>query len=205
MMLSRRPRGELVSAKRTAFASVSIALLGSLVVLSWGEGRIADRSFANDALAAQIAAANARLAGAPALQAQQLELRRRIRRSAGESSAAQPVARFLRDASRNAAVHHVVVTALAVDGAPLNAESNRSERNVPAAALPFQLSLEGEYRDVLAALRELSDLGVPAALELTSLVRTNPEAPRARLTATLRIVLDDFSAPWFDDVRPASL
>ncbi|MDB5092997.1 MAG: hypothetical protein JWO85_1098 [Candidatus Eremiobacteraeota bacterium] len=204
MILSRQPRGHAAT-KRTAFASVSIALLGSLVVVSWGESRIAERSFANDALAAQFAAANARLGSAPALQAQQLELRRRIRRTAGGSSAAHPVARFLRDASRNAGAHHVLVTALAADGAPLNAASGASERNVPAAALPFQLSLEGEYRDVLAALRELSDLGVPAALELTSLVRTNPEGPRARLTATLRIVLDDFTAPGFDDVRPASI
>jgi hypothetical protein len=42
-------------------------------------------------------------------------------------------------------------------------------------------------------------------LDLTSLVRTNPEGARARLTATLRIVLDDFTAPGFDDVRPASI
>src|ERR1700726_2359949 len=112
-MFSRQLSGKHVATKRTAFASVSIALLGSLVVVSWGEGRIAQRSFANDALAAQIAAVNARLAGAPALQAQQLELRRRIRRTAGGSSAAQPVERFLRDASRNAGAHHVVVTALA--------------------------------------------------------------------------------------------
>jgi hypothetical protein len=204
-MLLRQLGGDHVAMRRTAFVSISIALLGSLVVVSWGEGRVAERSFANDALAAQIAAANERLASAPALQAQQLELRRHIRRTAGGPSAAQPVARFLRDASRNAGAHHVVVTALAADGAPLNAPPSASDRNAPAAALPFQLSLEGEYRDVLAALRELSDLGVPAALELTSLVRTNPEGSRARLTATLRIVLDDFTAPGFDDVRPASI
>jgi hypothetical protein len=204
-MLSRRAPSRHAAVKRTAFASVSIALLGSLVAVSWGESRIADRGFTNDALAAQIAAANARLASAPALQAQQLELRRRIRRTGGGSSAAQPVARFLRDAWRNAAAHHVVVTALAADGAPPNTAQSGSERNVPAAGLPFQLSLEGEYRDVLAALRELSDLDVPAALDLTSLVRTNPEGARARLTATLRIVLDDFTAPGFDDVRPASI
>jgi hypothetical protein len=204
-MFSREPIGKHVATKRAGFASVSIAVLGSLVVVSWEEGRIAQRSFANDALAAQIAAADVRLAGAKDLQAQQLELRRRIRRTAGGSSAAQPVARFLRDASRNAGAHGVVVTALAADGAPLTAAPGASERNARAAALPFQLSLEGEYRDVLAALRELSNLGVPAALELTSLVRTSPEGPRARLTATLRVVLDDFTAPGFDDVRPASI
>jgi hypothetical protein len=204
-MVAEPRRVEHARRKRTAFASVSIALLGSLVAVSWGEGRIAERSFANDALAVQIAAANARIANAPALEAQQLELRRRIRRSAGESNAAQPVARFLRDASRAATAHRVVVTALAADGAPANAALGVSERNAPAAGLPFQLSLEGEYRDVLAALRELSDLGVPAALDLTSLVRTNPEGPRARLTATLRVVLDDFTAAGFDDARTASI
>jgi hypothetical protein len=198
-------RFEHVGRKRTAFASISIALLGSLIAVSWGESRIAERSFANDALAAQIAAANARLANAPALEAQQLELRRRIRRTAGGSNGAQPVARFLRDASRAAAAHRVVVTALAADGAPVNAALSASERNAPAAGLPFQLSLEGEYRDVLAALRELSDLGVPAALDLTSLVRANPEGPRARLTATLRVVLDDFTAPGFENAPPAPI
>src|SRR5260370_23423112 len=172
-MLAGQRRVQHVARKRTAFASVSIALLGSLVVVSWGEGRIGERSFADDARTAQTAAANAQLANAPALEAQQFELRRRIRRIAGGSNGAE-VARFLRDASRSAASHHVVVTALAADGAPMNGAVSASERNAPAAGLPFALSLEGEYRDVLAALRELSDLGVPAALGLTSLVRTNP-------------------------------
>jgi hypothetical protein len=198
-------RVEPFGRKRTAFASVSIALLGSLIAVSWGESRIVERSFANDALAAQIAAANAQLANGPALEAQQRELRRRIRRTSGGSNSAQPVARFLRDASRAASAHRVVVTALAADGAPVNAALSATERSAPAGGLPFQLSLEGEYRDVLAALRELSDLSVPAALDLTSLVRTNPEGPRARLTATLRVVLDDFTAPGTDDARTASI
>jgi Tfp pilus assembly protein PilN len=204
-MRAGQRRVEQVARKRTAFACVSIALLGSLVAVSWGEGRIAERSLANDALAAQIAAANAQLANAPALEAQQLELRRRIRRTAGGSNAAQPVARFLRDTSRAATARRVVVTALAADGAPVTAAVSANERNAPAAGLPFQLSLEGEYRDVLTALRELSDLGVPARLDLTSLVRTNPEGPRARLTATLRVVLDDFTTPGFDDARTAPI
>ncbi len=203
-MLQRQRRIRQVSVKRTAFASVSIAVLGSLVAVSWGEGRIADRTFANDALAAQIATADAQLARAPALEAQRVELRRRVRRSAG-SSEAQPITRFVRDASRSAAAHHVVLAALTADGAPMNAALTGSERKGAPAGLPFQLSLEGEYRDVLAALRELSDLGVPAALDLTSLVRTNPEGSRARLTATLRVVLDDFTASGFDDARTAPI
>jgi hypothetical protein len=113
------------------------------------------------------------------------------------------VARFVRDAARVVVSHRTTIATIAVSGAPLASapivnrtatagSSGTADSGVgadPLDAIVLDVTIDGRYADVLAAIRALSHTDVLASLDIASLARKNADAAEAMLTATLHVTL----------------
>lgn len=167
------------------------ALAGSLAVVEVGDRRVAERVDENARLRAGLLADRALADGAAALNARRARLRGELGAPLVFGDATSRSAAFVRETARIAAQHRTVVTSI-VPAVGVG--------NVPS----FDVALEGRYADLLATLRALARVRTPAAIELASLTRKNPNLPDATLIAALHAHLDSRNLADAADERAAS-
>ncbi len=173
-------------------ASVLIVLSSYAFVFRNGEGRIAERRAEEVRNLARIAADERALAERPQLEAEQHRLQVATRQVDLGLDTTHLVARFVNDAARAAAQHHVSIVAIAAAGtAPSSAD----------ATVALDCTAEGRYADVLATLRALSSTRVLASVDLTSLARRNAGAADATISAALHVVLERLGSPTLPDAH----
>jgi hypothetical protein len=185
--------------------AAAVACAASVAIARTAEANLAQR-------ADEIARLRAAVDADDALTRQRVSLEQRDRmvraRLAGlllpRDSTAR-VASFVHDAARISAAHRTVIAAIvpATLNRPVPAETARAASPSPSAAVPstaqddmaFDVTLDGQYADVLATVRGLASLTLPAAIDLTSIVRKSPGAPDTTVRSTIRVTLPDITAP----------
>jgi Tfp pilus assembly protein PilN len=173
-----------------AMCAVVCALLaGTIAIIEQSESRVATRAQANDLLLAQLNADERVVRELDATTRDQRRLRADLRRLVDADDPIPPMSRFLQDAARIVQAHHVTISAVSAAGmptasSPVLADSLENSQIV--------LTLEGPYIEVLSVTRRLSDLRVPAVVEIVSIVRAN--RPEGVVTATLHVALVRASA-----------
>ncbi len=141
---------------------------GTSGIVMLGERHIDDQTVMNDGLTASLAANDVTVRTRGSLLAARGRLRADLRRLEADSESAPIVARFVRDTARVAQEHHTTVASIAAPGSPL-APKDRAQA---IDAIPLAVTIEGHYTDVLAVIRALSSLPVPAEIDVVSIVRT---------------------------------
>jgi Tfp pilus assembly protein PilO len=168
------------------FCAVLVLLAGYACIFRVDEGRIEDRTAENAAIVGQLAADEARIRRRPELEAERVSLQERLRAVDLEADRTHLVAVFLRDAARIAARHHARISAVVAesDGASSPAA------HPPFQGIPLELTIEGRYADILAAIRDLSASRVLAGVEVASLTRKQTDLSRTTLTSAVRVVIE---------------
>jgi hypothetical protein len=166
-------------------AAACTLLAGTTVILAQSENRVAAQALANDRLLAQLNADELVVRAIDAVTADQRRLRAGVRRLTDADDPVAPTSRYLHDAARVVQTHHTTISSISAVNTPTVGLSAKAE---PFDATPIVLTLEGPYMEVLSVTRRLSDLRVPAAVEILSIVRTNQL--ESVVTATLRISLE---------------
>ncbi|HEY4442415.1 MAG TPA: hypothetical protein VGN14_18290 [Candidatus Elarobacter sp.] len=157
-----------MSGERAAAFAAVVVLAACITGYGASERRIGELGAANEAAASALAADAAALAARPALLASATRLRAALVSAPRGGGAAA----FLRDAARAAGARRTTIALIAAATKPST----------------FTLGLEGRYADVLATIRSLSRLQVPAALTVSALTRTSA-AGSATVAATLQVEL----------------
>lgn len=200
--MTATPRHRSGAAGVIWFAAFVVVLGGYVLAFRIVAVRIDERLDQITRSAERVRADERVVAERPRLEVEQAQLRARLSRVALDDDATRLVSRFVHDAARVAERHRTKVTAIAAAAAAAIAASNSGSIGVsssPSAsalpadrfqAIPLEVTLEGRYIDLLAALRELSATRVLASVELVSLVRKNIDAPDATLTAALHVALE---------------
>ena len=206
-----------IDANAVWFASAAVVFAAYALVLRPGEARVAERMDEIARTTAQLRAGERLLASQPQLEAE----RRRLAAMLGRIDATdttQLVARFVRDAARVAARHRALIVAIAASGTPpasaqphkaASAGTTEATEATGATAGPecvatLDLTIEGRYADVLAALRELSSAHVLAAVDVASIARKSADASDPTVSAALHVVLERID-PDRTDVRARSV
>lgn len=180
----------MTGAKLLRFAAVVVVLAAYAVVFRAGEARIAERLDENARIVERLRAGERTLASRTRVEARRAQLRDRLRAVELDAGRSALTARFVRDAARIAAAHHVTIPAIAATG-PQNAlAAAPNDANDPFESIPLDVTVEGRYADVLATLRALSTARVLAAVDVASLARKHADGPDATLTAALHVVLE---------------
>jgi hypothetical protein len=181
----------MTDAKLIRFSAVLIVLAGYAFVFRAGEGRLDGRIAENARIADQLRDGERTLASRTALIAVRARLREQLRSANVAADRSALVARFLRDAARIAADHHAAITTIAAgSAAPAIAEPTPSLRTAdPFEEIPFEMTVEGRYADVLATVRALPAGRVLASVDVTSLARKSAASADGTVTASLRVVL----------------
>jgi Tfp pilus assembly protein PilO len=180
----------MTDAKLLRFAAVVVVLAAYVFVFRAGETRIAERLDENARIVENARAGERTLASRPRLERRRIHLRDRLRAVALDDARSTLVARFLRDAARVAAAHHVTIPTITATG-PQNAlAAVPSEPADSLEAIPLEITVEGRYADVLATMRALSASRVLAAVDVASLARKHADGADATLTAALHVVLE---------------
>ena len=186
----------MTDAKLVRFAAVVVVLAAYVFVFRAGEARIAQRLDDNARIGDRVRAGERTLASRPRLESDRTRLRGELGAVELDAGRSALIARFLRDAARIAAAHHVTIPAItaattaAAGAAGTNAPSAAGE---PIEAMPLEIAVEGRYADVLATMRALSRTRVLAAIELASLARKHADGADATLTAALHVALERLS------------
>ena len=109
------------------------------------------------------------------------------------------VARFLRDAAALAQREHAAIASISVPAA-----SGRLQGRAEApASIELSVTVEGRYAAVLAVVRALSALHVPAGIDVVSIVRSSRPGA-ATVSAVLRVALGPIEPAQAIDVRDRS-
>jgi hypothetical protein len=178
--------------------AVLAALAASAVLVQACEQRIAERFDGNAQLRAAIAADVAAAAERAALSAQRNRLSRELGPVLSAQDATSRSAAFVREAAAIALGHHTRVTAVVSAERTSAVVLRPSSADDPKRGLAYEVTLEGRYADVLATLRALSQARFPAAIEIASLTRKNPNALDATLIAAFHVNLG-----WSSTTEPA--
>jgi hypothetical protein len=172
-------------------AGGAAALAGSLAVADLGSRRIEERLDENARMRAALLADRALADAVAALSARRAHLRDELGAALFSGDATSRSAAFFHEAARIAAQHRTSVTSI-----------------VPAvrvgSRLSFDLAVEGRYADLLATVRAFARLHAPAAIEVSSLTRKNPNLSDATLIAALHANLGAFDLTDAADERAAS-
>lgn len=182
----------MTDAKLVRFAAVVVVLAAYVFVFRGGETHIAARLDETARVAERVRAGESMLASRPRFEAERRRLRGDLRAVELDAGRSALVARFLRDAARIAAAHHATIPAITATGtspATTLATSVSSASNELLEAIPLEITVEGRYADVLAAMRALSRSRVLAAVDLASLARKHADGADAMLVATLHVAL----------------
>ena len=173
---------------------------GTFGILTLGERHLDGQRATNDGLAASLAADDVVLRTRGSLVAARARLHAELRQLETGGDSAPIVARFVRDAARIAQAHRTTVASIAAPGSPLASK----DRTHAIDTIPLAVTLEGRYIDVLAVIRALSRLPVPAEIDVVSVVRmTHPGA--VAVAAVLRVALrriDPVAMPRDAGARP---
>jgi len=164
-----------------ALAALTVLVSGYAIGARGEEQRIASQLNQNGSAAERADGALRSLAERPALEAERRRLQRLQRTDLGED-AARLVARFLRGAAVAAERHGAAVVSVEAGDVAHPLDPRRD-------AIPLALELEGSYRALLAAITDLSRLGVPASVDVVSLARAHADGPDRTLTAALHVSL----------------
>ena len=199
----------MTDTKLVRFASVVVVLASYVFVFRGGERRIAERLEENARIAERVRAGERTLASRPRFEADRGRLRGELRAVELDAGRSALVARFLRNAARIAAEQHVAlpaITATGSSGPVAVATPATSAPNESLEAIPLELTVEGRYADVLAAIRALSRSRVLAAVDVASLARKHADGTDAMLSAVLHVALErlapaDTAPPADADVR----
>ena len=168
---------------------------GTFAVVTLGERRIAEQTTTNERLVAQVAANSLAVRSRGPLLAERARLRADLRRLGTDGESTPLVARFVRDAARVANEHHASIASIAAPAAP----SAPRARVEPLDAIPLAVTVEGRYADVLAVIRALSGLRVPAEIDVVSVVRTT-QPGATTVAAALHVVLQNVEPATISDV-----
>lgn len=167
------------------FCAVLVLLAGYACIFRVDEGRIEDRIAENAAIVGQLAADEARIRRRTELEAERMRLQERLRAVDLEADRTHLVAVFLRDAARIAARHHARIAAVVADP-----DTASPAAHAPFEGIPLELTIEGRYSDLLAAIRDLSASRVLAGVEVASLTRKQTDLSRTTLTSAVRVVIE---------------
>jgi hypothetical protein len=165
-----------------ALAALTVLVSGYAIGARGEEQRIASQLNQNGSAAERADGALRSLAERPALEAERRRLRQRLQRTDLGEDAARLVARFLRGAAVAAERHGAAVVSVEAGDVAHPLDPRRD-------AIPLALELEGSYRALLAAITDLSRLGVPASVDVVSLARAHADGPDRTLTAALHVSL----------------
>lgn len=201
------PRDQRTGVNLVWFAALVVALGGYVFAFRLIETRIDERVARIAHSSEQLRADDRVLAEQPRLVVERAHLRARLARVEIGDDATRLVARFLHDAARIAARHRTSITAIAGSSAgaaaartPLSDSFVRSSTPPatvvdPFQVIPFDVTIEGRYGDLLATVVELSATPVLARIDLVSLGRKNVDAPDATLSAALHVALERVAPP----------
>jgi hypothetical protein len=185
----------MTDVKLLRFASVAVVLAAYLFVFRAGEARIIARQDENARIAERVSAGERALAARGRVEALRTRLRENLRAVELDAARSALIARFLRDAARIAAAHHASIPTISAAG-PQNVATvtpsdplKASDSPEPLETIPFEITVEGRYADVLGTMRALSRSRVLAAVDVASLARKHADGPDATLTAALHVVL----------------
>lgn len=155
-------------------------------------GSAVDREHERTAdVAAALRADSALLAQRSQFAADERALEERLARAQLDAAPPTAVARFVRLAAHIAAAHGAKLTSVDERTASPAAPSSAAQLGaVPFDEIPLDATLAGDYRSLLATMRELAASPLPMQLELTSLARTGDANA---LTAHLRVTLERFA------------
>jgi hypothetical protein len=168
-----------------AWCAAACALLaGTIAIVEQSDSRIATQALANDRLLAQLNADELVVRELDATTLDQRRLRADVRRLLDADDPIPPMSRYLQDAARIVHAHQATISAVSAAGTPTAPSPGPAG---PLEDTPIVLTLEGPYLEVLAVTRRLSDLRVPAAVEIVSIVRANES--EGVVTATLHVAL----------------
>jgi hypothetical protein len=190
---------------RASIAMGAIALAASVAVEQLGESQRAARIDDAARATAQIDAADSLIGRRATLIARRAQLRAELGTALHGVDATSRVASFIRDVARIANRHRTTIASIVPQGTPgaaftqaapnhtlptTSAPATGMPRTTPVEPLAFDVTLEGEYPDVLATLGDLATLTYPADAALTSIARRNPHAVEATVSAAIRVTLD---------------
>ncbi len=189
--------------RRTALVAGAIALTASAGVYQMAElqrtARIADTARVMNA----IDAADAAIAQRASLTARRERLRTTLGTTLRTIDPASRVASFVRDTARIATRHRTMIASIVpqvTPGAALPSTTGGAISGPTAGpgtsseTVALNVTVEGDYRDVLATVGDLASLTYPADVALTSIARQNPHASEATVTAAIRVTLDTLSS-----------
>jgi hypothetical protein len=182
------------SLPRTYVVGALIAIVASAFLAQALEQRIVECVEENARLRAAIAADLAAAAERAALSTQRERLARELGPVLSVHDATARSAAFLREAAAIARRHRTSVSAVASAERESAIGARTSSATEPRGGLSYEVTLEGRYADVLATVRALSHARLPAAIEIASLTRKNPNALDATLIAALHVNLGWSSA-----------
>jgi hypothetical protein len=171
-------------------AAACALLTGTIAIIEQSESRIATRALANDLLLAQLNADERIVRDLDVTTLDQRRLHADVRRLVDADDPIPPMSRYLQDAARIVQAHHATISAVSAAGAPTLPSPGLAD---PLEDTPVVLTLEGPYLEVLSVTRRLSDLRVPAAVEIVSIVRSNQS--EGVVTATLHVALVRAAGP----------
>lgn len=178
------------------FAAVLVLLAGYTFVFRVDEGRIVDRIGENATMLTQLAAAEERIRNQRRFEIKRARLRDRLRSIDLERDRTRIVAAFVREAVRITAQHHTTIVAVAAGAG----KSSSAPAHPPFDAVPLELTIEGRYYDLLAAIRALSASRVLAGVEVASITRKEAASRSLSLTSAVRVVIEHLSPGDLSDV-----
>jgi hypothetical protein len=196
--------------KLLRFAAVLVVLAGYVFVFRAGEARLAARIAENADMAERVRESEHAPASRTALAAERARLREQLRSANVAADRGTLVARFVRDAAAIARAHRTAITTITASAPAASAMSasvpaaSAMSASVPAASaisasrpagepsggVPFEMTVEGRYADVLATIRALPSGHALASVDVTSIARKNLASTDGTLTASLRVLLE---------------
>jgi hypothetical protein len=165
---------------RSAIVTCAIALVACAAIQQTGESQRTARLDHAARLTNEIDAAAAVIAQRATLMTRRNRLRAALGATLRRVDSSTRVASFVRDSARIAAQHRTTIAAIVPQVTP----------GTTLPALTFDVTIEGEYPDVLATLGDFASLTYPADVAVTSIARTNPHAVEATVSAAIRVTLD---------------
>jgi hypothetical protein len=177
--------------RASAMTALAIVLAGYAFVFRPLEAALGDRYAQVDALRATLDERLARTARIPALERERSRLTADLRRFHTDDRRTALVDRFLRTIASVSSRRGVAIAGIAAGTAQPFAPAAKSA--APAALvdeIPLELSLLGAYRNVIGAVRDLSDGAVATRVALASLgdAAHRPGEP-TRLSAAFHVLL----------------
>ncbi|GAC1416191.1 MAG: hypothetical protein NVSMB5_06240 [Candidatus Velthaea sp.] len=167
-MKSNRDRSSGIDAQLIWLAAVLIVVAGYFFVFRSLEERIADEYAATQSIAAALRRNDAIVRERPTLERRKRDVNARLNGLTLNADRSTIVARFVREAAGLALAHNVRVTA--IDAARATIGIARADELFDPIAL--DLTLVGQYRDLLGAMRDLSHTRTLARIDVASVERS---------------------------------